>query len=314
MRRFFTVPTMAELAATLDVAIHDSTPPREVYFSRADCWLHGFDWGGAGLPVLLLHGERLSARTWDFVCLGLRDEVRLVALDLRGHGDSDWSDDYRIDAMAADVIAAADHLGFARFGLVGMSLGGVVAARAACWWPDRVSRLALIEIAPGLAFGSARGMRRFMRRLAPVDDLDAVVQAAIRIDPHVRRATVAYRVNTLFRPTGEGCWVPKADPLAPAFATVVAGVDRLPTPLVVPTLLVRGARSTVLSQATAQHLACRISHANLAVVPDAGHYVQEDNPAALTTALRGFLSDASTIDPPTVSEPQGHDLAVDGPS
>lgn len=290
-----TIQAMTELAAALGVAIVDPAPPREITYSRADCRLHGFDWGGTRSPVLLLHGGGLTAHTWDFVCLGLRDSARLVALDLRGHGDSEWSGDYRIDTMGADVLAAADHLGMERFALVGMSLGGVVAARVAEDRPDRVARLALIDVAPGVDFESTRRMREFIAGLGPVRDLETVVESAMRVNPRAHRATVAYRVSTLFNVVPHGFWVPKADPAPPRFPAILAAIERLPLQLTeVPVLLVRGGRSKVLTQAAARRLVERIPDGNLAVVPDAGHNVQEDNPAALIGALRAFLTTPSS--------------------
>ncbi|MET7301783.1 alpha/beta hydrolase [Embleya sp. NPDC005575] len=286
-----TMVAMTELATTLGVVIHDPTPPREICFSRAGCRLHGFDWGGTGPPVLLLHGGGLTAHTWDFVCLGLRDAGRLVALDLRGHGDSGWSHDYRIDTMAADVVAAADHLGFDRFQLVGMSLGGLIAAHAADARPDRVERLALVDVAPGVDFESTRRVRAFMTGLGPVRDLETVLEAAMRVNPRADRASVAYRMSTLFRRIPDGDWVPKGDPRPPDFPAILAAIDRLADRLTgVPVLLVRGGRSRVLPQATAEHLVGRIPDGQLVVIPNAGHNVQEDNPPVLTTALRTFLT------------------------
>ncbi|WJV44689.1 alpha/beta fold hydrolase [Streptomyces flavofungini] len=282
---------MAELAASLGVRIHDPAPPRDISWSRAGCRLHGFDWGGGGPAVLLLHGGGLTARTWDFVCLGLRGTARLVALDLRGHGDSDWSDDYRVDTMAEDVIAAADHLGLDRVRLVGMSLGGVVAARAAAAHPDRVARLALIDVAPGVDFESTERMRTFMAGLGPVDELDTVVDAALRVSPRAGRGRLTYRMRALFRRTPGGTWVPKGDPRPPDFPAILAATDRLAAQLTgLPVLLVRGGRSRVLPQSAAERLVERVPDGELVVVPDAGHNVQEDDPAALITALGAFLT------------------------
>ncbi|MEU3500576.1 alpha/beta hydrolase [Streptomyces hundungensis] len=286
-----TVLSTAELAASLGVKIHAPEPPTEIFYTRAGRRLHGLDWGGTGPGVLLLHGGGLSAHTWDFVCLGLRGAARLVALDLRGHGDSDWSDDYRVATMADDVIAAADHLGFARVGLVGMSLGGVVAAHVADTHPGRVERVALIDVAPGVDFESTGRMRAFMAGLRPVAGLDAVVDAALLVNPKADRASVAHRMSTLFRRAPDGVWVPKGDPRPPDFPAILAAIEQLPTRLArVPVLLVRGGRSKVLAQSTAERLVEQLPDGELVVVPDAGHNVQEDNPAALISALRAFLT------------------------
>ncbi|MGW1990442.1 alpha/beta fold hydrolase [Embleya sp. NPDC001921] len=285
---------MTEVAAALGVTVHAAVPPREIRFSRAGCRLHGLDWGGTGPAVLLLHGGGLTARTWDFVCLGLRGAARLVALDLRGHGDSDWSEDYRIDTMAADVVAAADHLGFDRVRLVGMSLGGVVAAHVVESRPDRVERLALVDVAPGVDFESTRRVRAFMAGLGPVRELETVVEAAMCVNPRGDRAAVAYRMSTLFRRAPDGVWTPKGDPRPPDFPAILAAIDRLEARLTaLPVLVVRGERSRVLPQATAERLVERIPDGRLVVVPNAGHNVQEDNPAALTTALHAFLTGES---------------------
>ncbi|MFJ4473891.1 alpha/beta fold hydrolase [Streptomyces xanthochromogenes] len=286
-----TVPSMTDLAAALGVQFRDPARPFGFSYSRAGCRLHAYDWGGTGPEVLLLHGGGLTSHTWDYVCLGLRGAARLIAVDLRGHGDSGWSDDYRIATMAEDVIAAADHLGFDRVRLVGMSLGGVVAAHAADTHPDRVDRLVLVDVAPGVDFESTGRMREFMAGLGPVAGLDTVVDAAMRVSPRAHRASVAYRMSTLFRREPGGDWVPKNDPRPPDFPAILAAIEQLALRVSkVPVLLVRGGRSRVLSQSTAERLVGQLPDGELVVVPDAGHIVQEDNPAALIAALRTFLT------------------------
>jgi len=89
------------------------------------------DWAGTGDPILFLHGGSLTCHTWDLVCLALRDSHRCVAVDLRGHGDSAWADNYTVDAYVRDVAAVIADFGWARVHLVGMSLGGIVAAHYA---------------------------------------------------------------------------------------------------------------------------------------------------------------------------------------
>ncbi len=87
---------------------------------------HYLDWGGDGEVILFLHGGGLTAHTWDVLCLALRDEYHCLALDQRGHGDSEWSADleYGIDEHAADIQAFVDELGSRTLTLVGQSLEG----------------------------------------------------------------------------------------------------------------------------------------------------------------------------------------------
>src|SRR3974377_740488 len=86
------------------------------------------DWGTQGQrPILFLHGGALTAHTWDLCCLALRDEFHCLALDQRGHGDTDWAPDadYSIAAQREDVRGFVDKLGLDRFILAGMSMGAL---------------------------------------------------------------------------------------------------------------------------------------------------------------------------------------------
>lgn len=112
----------------------------------------------------------------------------------------------------------------------------------------------------------------------------------MRVNPRANRAGVAYRMSTMFRRAPDGDWVPKADPRPADFPAILAAVERLAAQLTgVRVLLVRGERSRVVPQAIAECLVGHIPDGELVVIPDAGHNVQEDNPAALITALRAFL-------------------------
>src|SRR5215468_5277424 len=115
--------------------------------------LHYVDWGTAGRrPMLLLHGGALTARTWDVVCLGLRNEYHCVAPDQRGHGDSDWSPtlDYMPPAHVRDLEALVERLGFDQFVLVGQSMGALNAFAYAARHSARLAALVIIDAGPEL--------------------------------------------------------------------------------------------------------------------------------------------------------------------
>src|ERR1700745_829401 len=102
------------------------------------------DWGTEGLrPILFLHGGALTAHTWDLCCLALRGEYHCMALDQRGHGDSDWAADadYSIGAQREDVRGFADRLGLDRFVLVGQSMGAINGLPFGAPHPPRLSAL-----------------------------------------------------------------------------------------------------------------------------------------------------------------------------
>lgn len=103
-------------------------------------------WGDAfGSPVVLLHGLGGSSADWEAAGPLLGREWRVHALDLRGHGESDWPDDYDLELMAEDVVGFLDELELDRVGLVGHGMGGVVARLVAQEHSDRVERLVLLE-------------------------------------------------------------------------------------------------------------------------------------------------------------------------
>lgn len=110
--------------------------------------------GGSGPPLLLLHGHPQTHATWQAVAPRLATNFRVVAMDLRGYGDSDKPEggarhaNYSKRAMAADAVAVMTRLGYERFALVGHDRGGRVGHRLALDHPQAVTRLALFDIAP----------------------------------------------------------------------------------------------------------------------------------------------------------------------
>jgi pimeloyl-ACP methyl ester carboxylesterase len=128
------------LTRRLGLSFEDATPPRHLTLPGAGgVRLHALDWGDDAPPALFLHGGRLTAQTWDYVWLGLRRRVRAVALELRGHGDSERTEDYAFDSHVADIGAVLDALAWPKAHLVGMSYGGLAAALFAAAAPQRVS-------------------------------------------------------------------------------------------------------------------------------------------------------------------------------
>ena len=107
---------------------------------------HYRDWGEpTAPPVVLLHAYLQHARTWDTVARGLADRFRVLALDQRGFGESEWAADYHELRLVADVAEFVDALELGAFSLVGFSIGGSAAITYAQLYPDRVERLVAFE-------------------------------------------------------------------------------------------------------------------------------------------------------------------------
>ena len=125
----------------------DAEPVSRTHVSQG-LKLHYVDWGNEGAPLLLLlHGMRDHARSWDWTARALRDSWHIIAPDLRGHGDSQWSPDgaYLSPFHVLDVADLIDMLGHKQLTIIGHSYGGNVCARYAAIFPQRVRKLVIVD-------------------------------------------------------------------------------------------------------------------------------------------------------------------------
>ncbi|MFI5268663.1 MAG: alpha/beta fold hydrolase, partial [Chloroflexota bacterium] len=152
--------------------------------------LHYLDWTGSGdTTIVFLHGAALTAHTWDLVCLALRGRFRCLALDARGHGDSDWPADkaYGVEEHVGDVEGLVEALGLDRFVLVGHSMGGGTALAYAGRNSRRLRGLVVVDTGPrppsaGVAVGGQR-VRDFIAGPAELDSVEDFVERAVRFNP-----------------------------------------------------------------------------------------------------------------------------------
>ena len=286
---------LATIASRLGIAFTDLTPPRSRHFQApGGPAIHVLDWGGEGPPAVLLHGGSLTARTWDYVAVALRADFRLVALDLRGHGASDWADDYSIESYTADLVAVVDSLRLERARLVGMSLGGVVGCEFALRHPDRTESLAMVDVTPRPVFAATARMRSFMREFRGAATLDEAVERALAVSPRSDPERLRYRMRTLLKRGDDGRLVWKADHRyrRPSdYATMLghlAGFEARVAAMAAPFLLARGSESLIVSQDAARDFVARFPDGRWITIAGAGHRVQEDNPRDLADALRAF--------------------------
>ena len=268
---------------------------REIVLRRLR--LHFHEWGNDKAPPLLfLHGGGLTSHTWDAVCLGLRDRYHCLALDFRGHGDSQWADDYEIDTYVEDVRALVDALELRDLTLIGMSLGGIVAVRYAGLYGDLRS-LVVIDVGPVEA--SPSGSRRIQAFIdgAELDSIEDFVERSLAFNPkrdrQLLRTSLLHNLREL--PNGKWTWKydmrPYMGPLEPdRVAAVLDATWGKVHEITCPTLVVRGAESDILSDESGKQLAETFPDGKYAEVPRAGHTVQGDNPSDLVAALRRFLS------------------------
>ncbi|HEU4370923.1 MAG TPA: alpha/beta hydrolase [Methylomirabilota bacterium] len=259
---------------------------------------HYTEWGRpTAPPVVLLHGITGHARTWDDEAALLAERFRVLALDQRGHGDSDPAPDadYADAALLGDLEAFVEALDLRRLAIVALSLGGRVGINYAGRHRERVERLVVVDIGPEIApAGRARVgalMATAPERFATLDQVVAHMRAN---NPRYTEAMLRHRARHAVRPLPDGGFTWKYD--RALRDAVRQGRLRVPADLwpqwraiQCPTLLVRGAESDVLSDETAKRMVDELPAARLVVVPGAGHTVPGDQPAAFQSLLREFL-------------------------
>lgn len=254
-------------------------------------------WGAAPPRLVLLHGGAQNAHTWDTVALAL--DLPLVAIDLPGHGHSDWraEHDYWPPSLAEDVAVAISQLAPRAELVIGMSLGGLTALCLAAAHPELVRRLAVIDVTPGTDHAKAEPIVNFVSGPETFASFDEILERTIRFNPGRSRASLRRGVIHNAKPLPDGRWTWRYDrmrdwrlgsgtPGAPDFKALWAQVDAVRAPL----LLVRGGRSGVVGDEDVAELQRRQPRVRIEVVAGAGHSVQGDAPLALAALLRDFLS------------------------
>jgi non-heme chloroperoxidase len=262
--------------------------------------------GDAGArPVVLLHGGGQTRHAWGTTLHVLAEAGwRAYSIDLRGHGDSEWAPDgdYTLDAFAADARAVATALEAAP-ALVGASLGGIASLTAIGESSGQIaSSLVLVDVAPRIERSGADRIGAFM--LSNIDgfgSLEEVADAVAAYNPHRPRPTELSGLKKNVRQRSDGRWVWHWDPqfLVGRFGSQdetrtssINDADRLEAAarsLTIPTLLVRGRMSDLLSEDGSRQLLELVPHAQFVEVGGAGHMVAGDRNDLFNDAIVTFL-------------------------
>lgn len=265
-------------------------------------------WQGGGAPIVVLHGGGQTRHAWEESCAHLGDlGYDVTALDLRGHGQSDWApnQEYGLMHFAADVVEVLPQLGHERAALLGFSLGGLVSLYLTARHPELCAALMLVDVAPRLETEGVRRIRDFMTRHESFGSLDEVI-AALR-DYNPNRPPDSIRPESLMRnlrqrPDGRYEWhydryfrtpvEPSEDGVYRSRIMGLTHEELLADARAVrcPTLVVRGAMSDVLSEDGVRELLEAIPHAEAATVDRAGHQVAGDRNDAFLVAVTPFLA------------------------
>ena len=270
--------------------------PRAGYLENGGTRLSYVEWGDGARrpPMLLLHGMRDCARSWDAFAMSMSADFRVIALDSRGHGDSDRAPPggYRFADHVSDVAAAVDGLGLRNPVIVGHSAGGRYAWSCAAENPDRVRALIVVDIDPD-PFNpqTARDFAQIADEPDAYPDVGRFVERLRERQPYTDAETLARQARFLSKPAPNGGVAWKAD------IRIVTEYERPDLwdswrEIACPVLLVRGRQSNLLTHETAVRMreALPAAQVRLAELEGGGHWFHQDFPGAFEATARWFLS------------------------
>jgi pimeloyl-ACP methyl ester carboxylesterase len=264
----------------------------------ADEWNRGAP-SAAGRPsILMLHGGGQNRFSWKNTGQILAEEgFHVVALDSRGHGDSDRAPNanYSVDALCADTLAVLDQIGRPVI-LIGASMGGMTGMLVAdVAGPEKVTKLVLVDVVPRYDKDGSARIRDFMA--SGVNGFETLEEAADAVAAYLPyrtkpRSPEGLKKNLRLR---DGRWYWHWDP---AFLTApdddrfvrMQKLEQAVVDLTIPILLIRGKLSDVVSPEGVQDFLAKVPNAEFVELSDAGHTAAGDDNDAFSDAVVQFVS------------------------
>lgn len=262
---------------------------------------HVTEWGDEqAWPVVMLHGIRGYAETFSGIAQALQPGVRVVAYDQRGRGASDWDPqhNYYTDAYVEDLEAVVQALGLQRFDLLGHSMGGINAIVYAARHPDQVRRLVIEDAGPG-APEASEGGTRIRKELATTphrfDSWEAATEFMRALRPTVTEEARQQRLDSMLKKLPEGGFTwrydhagiarTRLDPDPSRAVDLASHFERIACE----TLVLRGGRSDYLQPEMVARMRKLNPRMEAVDIPDAGHYIHDDQPELFAQAVTAFL-------------------------
>ena len=277
---------------------------------------HYREWGLEDAhPIVLLHGWTDNCHVWDTVAAGLSDNYRLLTLDQRGHGESEWAPSWRgytLEDRTRDLAALIDTLALKDVIVVGHSGGGSHPAYMyASQVPGRVRALVIVDAGPGPRDGAdalpsptgaddARSIWYTAVEIADIEAAYAEVRSLWTLR-HLSDDELRRRFDSNLTRLENGSWTWSYDKAlrSPIGLTLppedeAAQWDAL-TRIACPTLLIRGDESHSVSRAKAERIARAIPNCRWVEVSRSTHYPHMDNPAGFLAEIRPFLDSLNSL-------------------
>ena len=261
---------------------------------------HYRDWSPlvADAPTLiLLHGFTGHARSWDSFAETAVQRFRVLALDQRGHGETDWSPhaEYGVYEMRDDLISFVRALNLDSYYLVGLSMGGMVAMHFAAQRPEGLQKVVIVDIAPEIAPVGARAIADGVQQSDVFDSVDQAFERARTANSTPPENVHFHRVRHSLMRTEDGKWTFRYDR---AFRRLGNSPRRRPnvqegweaiSRISVPTLLLRGENSPLLTLEIAKKFESVVPNCEFVEIAGSGHSIPLDKPVEFGNAVLNFL-------------------------
>jgi pimeloyl-ACP methyl ester carboxylesterase len=251
-------------------------------------------WGTDDPEIVFIHGGAQNAHTWDTVCLALGRSA--LAVDLAGHGHSDWKRDrdYHPRRLADDVAVAVHKLASRAKLVVGMSLGGMTANALAARHPQLVRRLLIVDVTPGTTSEKAKAIIDFVSGPQTFPSFAEILARTIQYNPTRTESSLRRGIVHNARRLEDGSWIWRYDrgerqgtDAGDSARTALWDDVSVTTQ---PYFLVRGgAAGSVVDDADVAELLRRRPDARVETVAGAGHSIQGDQPLVLADLIAGYL-------------------------
>jgi pimeloyl-ACP methyl ester carboxylesterase len=253
-------------------------------------------------PVLIVHGLSYFSYDWIVPAVRIGSDREVVAMDMRGFGDSTWSParNYKLETLVGDAVALLDALGWRKAVLVGHSFGGRVALATAGWHEDRAAGVICVDFAPDLA---PAGRRHTADRIGGQPDIFTSVDAAMAYHGHrdvPSDSPVRMRYEAFLKKTDAGYALRRDLAFRDNFKRALESGQSAPVPaflwpmlaeLHVPALVIRASGSDMFAPETLDKV--RGINPRVSAIELAGsHDLAGDNPDGLAAAVRKFLDEA----------------------
>ena len=271
-----------------------TVPPVDQYFTSGNMNLHYLDWGNEGAtPLLLLHHISSNAHTWDEFSSRMREKYHVMALDMRGHGDSDWAGEgnYTTEHYADDVASLVNSRGLEGAIILGGSTGGRVGLVYVAQYPEKVAALIMEDVGAVRPASISQG---FADRVAAGDpEFDTIEEWTIQLKGQNTRTPARFFESLAVHGTkrlSNGKLGLKRD--------VAIQRDFVPLELwnyvekvTVPFLLLIGSESVIVGSDQQERFRAIIPDIEIVTVQDAGHIIVHDKPEEFEQIVQSFLGD-----------------------